>query len=123
VRKVALVMPVLTAALQFGTACAAGPYEGTWQGSSKGAHGPGCGTATAATMVIQGDRVVGEDAISAGSAMPAGRFAIQGNISRDGAFSGKVGEWGARGKFSDDAFDGDYEFGACTMLMHLNRIK
>jgi hypothetical protein len=123
VRKAALVTSILVVALQSCSAYAAGSYEGTWQGSSKGTLGPGCGTTTAATMVVQGDRVVGEDAISAGSAMPTGRFAIRGNVSTDGAFSGNVGEWGAKGKFAGDTFDGDYEFGSCTMLMHLTRIK
>lgn len=49
------------------------------------------------------------------------RDARFGTIAGDGAFTGKVGDGDARGKFSGDAFEGDYEFGACTMLMRLTR--
>lgn len=53
--------------------------------------------------------------------MPAGRYPIRGTLSADGAFAGTVGDWDAKGGFGAGGFEGDYEFGSCTMLMHLTR--
>jgi hypothetical protein len=121
--RLSLAGAVVAAALLPAAAGAAGPYEGHWQGASNGSMGAGCGTMTAAALAVQGDRVTGEDVISEGSVMPAGRFPIRGTIAEDGAFAGTVGAWDAKGKFSGDVFEGDYEFGSCTMLMRLTRAR
>jgi hypothetical protein len=120
---VCLIISAMVAALPVDAAAAAGPYEGTWRGSSTATSGPGCSTTTTAAVVVQGDRVTGEDIIVADSAMPPGRHAIQGTVASDGAFTGTVGDWDARGQFSGDAFSGDYEFGFCTMTMRLSRVR
>jgi hypothetical protein len=104
-----------------GTTKAAGPYDGTWRGASIGSYGFGCSTRTVASVLVQGDQVTGEDVISPGSFMPAGRFPIRGGVAADGSVKGDVGDWSLRGKFSSDSFDGDYEFGQCTMIMRLKR--
>ncbi|HXZ02815.1 MAG TPA: hypothetical protein VEI03_22690 [Stellaceae bacterium] len=114
---------IIAAALPLLAAGATGPYDGTWQGASQGSMGAGCDTRTAAAFAVDGERVTGEEVIAEGSAMPAGRFPIDGTVAADGAFRGTVGRWDARGRFGGDAFDGDYEFGACTMLMRLTRIR
>lgn len=113
----------LAVALTSVGAGAAGPYDGIWRGASIGSLGAGCTVTTSATLTVEDGRVSGEDVIPAGSFMPAGGFAIRGTVAPDGTFTGVVGDWDARGKFSPDAFSGDYEFGPCTMLMHLNRPK
>jgi hypothetical protein len=113
----------LAAALLPAAAGAAGPYDGSWRGASIGSFGPGCGVTTAASLAVNGGKVTGEDVIPEAGFMPAGRFAITGSIAADGVFAGRVGDWQARGRFAGDAFSGDYEFGPCTMLMHLGRVK
>lgn len=107
--------------LWVGTSYAAGPHDGLWRGASVGSYGPGCGTTTAASFTVQGDQLMGEDVISPGSFMPAGKYPIHASIAGDGSVKGDVGDWSLRGKFSGDSFDGDYEFGPCTMLMKLKR--
>lgn len=114
---------IIIAAFPLVAAGAAGPYDGNWQGSSKGSMGGGCATSSAAAFAVQGDQVTGEDVLSEGSFMPAGRFPIRGTVAGDGTFTGTVDGWAAKGKFSGTAFDGDYEFGPCTMLMHLVRTR
>ena len=74
-----------------------------------------------ASFIVQGDQLTGEDTISPGSFMPAGKYPIHASIAGDGSVKGAVGDWSLRGKFSDGSFDGDYEFGPCTMLMKLKR--
>jgi hypothetical protein len=111
----------LAAALLPTLAVAAGSYDGSWRGASTGTLGAGCTVATVASLRVEGGRATGEDVIPDGSFMPAGRFAIEGAVAADGSFSGRVGDWDARGKFSGDAFSGDYEFGPCTMVMQLRR--
>jgi hypothetical protein len=109
--------------LFIGTTKAAGPYDGTWRGASIGSYGFGCSTTTAASFMVQGDQVMGKDEISPGSFMPAGQFPIRGSVAADGSVKGDVGDWSLRGKFSGDSFDGDYEFGQCTMIMRLKRAR
>jgi hypothetical protein len=105
--------------LSVGGSNAAGPDDGTWRGASVGSFGPGCATTTATSFVVQGDRLTGEDVISPGSFMPAGRFPLHASITGDGNVRGSVGDWSLRGKLSGDSFEGDYEFGPCTMIMRL----
>ena len=113
----------LAAALLPVTAVAAGPYDGSWRGASTGTLGGGCSVTTVAGLTVEGGRATGEDVIPDGSFMPAGRFAISGTVAADGAFAGRVGDWDASGKFSGNSFTGDYEFGACTMIMRLRRAR
>jgi hypothetical protein len=111
------------ASLLIAVAAAAGAFDGNWQGVSVGSYGPGCSTRTAASFAVRADQVSGEDLISPGSFMPAGSFPVSGTIAADGTLKGSVGDWSLRGKFSGDSFEGDYEFGQCTMIMRLQRVK
>src|SRR5690242_12631020 len=94
--------------LPFATSKAAGPFDGTWRGASIGSYGFGCSTTTVTSFIVRGDEVTGEEVISPGSFMPAGRFPIRGGVAADGSVKGDVGDWSLRGRFSGDSFDGDY---------------
>jgi len=100
---------------------AAEPPDGVWQGGSTGTFGAGCYIRTTARFAVREHEATGEDVIPEGSAMPAGRFAIRGMVAGDGGFAGSVGAWPLKGRFSGDSFEGDYEFGGCTMIMRLRR--
>ena len=92
-------------------ASAAGSYDGTWRGAST-------------MVVVRGAQIDGTETIPPDSFLPAGEHPIRGAISADGgAFQGSVGDWPFRGKFAGDSFEGDYEFGQCTMVMRLQRVK
>jgi hypothetical protein len=113
----------LAGLLTTGVAAAMGAFDGNWQGASVGSYGAGCSTRTVASLVVRADQVSGEDTISRGSFMPAGTFSIRGTVAADGTAKGSVGDWSLRGKFTGDSFEGDYEFGQCTMIMRLQRVK
>ena len=108
-------------ALSIAAASAAGSYDGTWRGATTVRWGVGCSIMTSTTLVVRGAQVEGEETIPPDSFLPAGKFPIRGTIGADGAFEGDIGEWPLRGKFAGDSFEGDYEFGQCTMIMRLKR--
>jgi hypothetical protein len=114
---------VLAAALSAGAANAADSYDGTWRGASTMKWGVGCSITTSTTLAVRGVQVEGEETIPPASFLPPGKFPIHGTITADGAFKGEIGDWPLRGKFTSDAFEGDYEFGQCTMIMRLQRVK
>ncbi len=122
-RGLLLAAAIGAALLPFAASNAAGAFDGTWRGASSGSYGFGCSTTTVASLIVRGDQVTGEDVISPGSFMPAGRFPIRGSVAADGSVKGDVGDWSLRGRFSGDSFDGDYEFGQCTMIMRLQRVR
>jgi hypothetical protein len=105
-------------------ASAAGSYDGTWRGASTMRYGVGCAITTSTMVVVRGAQIDGTETIPPDSFLPAGEHPIRGAISADGgAFQGSVGDWPFRGKFAGDSFEGDYEFGQCTMVMRLQRVK
>jgi hypothetical protein len=112
----------LALALSATVANAADSYDGRWRGASTIRWGVGCSITTSTTFVVRGTQVEGEEAIPPDSFLPAGQFAIRGTIAADGTFKGDIGEWPIRGKFAGDSFEGDYEFGQCTMIMRLKRM-
>jgi hypothetical protein len=114
---------VLALALSAGTANAADSYDGTWRGASTMKWGVGCSITTSTSFVARGAQVEGEEAIPPASFLPPGKFPIRGTITADSAFKGEIGDWPLRGKFTDDSFEGDYEFGQCTMIMRLQRVR
>ena len=123
IRALAVLASALAWLLLGGAAAAAGAFDGSWQGISVGSYGAGCSTRTVASFAVQADQVSGEDAISPGSFMPAGKFPIRSSVAADGTVKGSVGDWSLRGKFTGDSFEGDYEFGQCTMIMRLRRVQ
>jgi hypothetical protein len=102
---------------------AADSYDGTWRGASTVRWGAGCSITTSTTIVVHGGQAEGEEAVPPASFLPAGKFPIHGAIAADGSFKGDVGDWPLRGKFTGDSFEGDYEFGQCTMIMRLRRTQ
>jgi hypothetical protein len=111
----------LALALAGGAANGADSYDGTWRGATTVRWGVGCTITTSTTFVVRGAQVEGEEAIPRDSFLPAGKFPIRGTIATDGAFKGDVGDWPLHGRFAGDSFEGDYEFGQCTMVMRLKR--
>jgi hypothetical protein len=114
---------VVAALLQVGVASAAGPYDGTWRGGATDRNGAGCSTKTTAALVVDGDRIAGDDTVPPASFLPTGKFAIAGTIAGDGTVKASVGDWPLSGKFAGDSFEGYYVFGPCTMIMRLTRAK
>ena len=110
-------------ALSIAAANAADIHDGMWRGASRVRWGVGCSITTSTTLVVRGAQVEGEEVIPPDSFLPAGKFPIRGTIATDGAFRGDVGDWPLRGKFAGDSFEGDYEFGQCTMIMRLRRAQ
>ena len=113
----------LALALSTAAASAADSYDGMWRGASTMKYGVGCSITTSTTLVVHGAQVEGEEAIPPDSFLPAGKLPIRGTVAADGAFRGDIGEWPLRGKFAGDSFEGDYEFGPCTMIMRLRRTQ
>jgi hypothetical protein len=109
--------------LSAGAVHAAGSYDGTWSGASTMRWGVGCSITTSTSVVVRGSQVEGEEAIPPASFLPAGKFPIRGTIIADGGFRGEIGDWPLRGKFTGASFEGDYEFGQCTMIMRLQRVR
>ena len=118
-----LTMVALALVLAAGATDAADSHDGTWRGASTVRWGVGCSVTTATTFVVRGAQVEGDEVIPPDSFLPAGKFAIRGSIAADGAFKGDIGDWPLRGKFAGDSFEGDYEFGQCTMIMRLRRVQ
>jgi hypothetical protein len=110
-------------ALSAGAAYAADSYDGTWRGASTMRWGVGCSITTSTSFVVRGSQVEGEEAIPPASFLPTGKFPIRGTIFADGGFKGGIGDWPLGGKFIGDSFEGDYEFGQCTMIMRLQRVR
>jgi hypothetical protein len=108
-------------ALSAGAANAADSYDGTWRGASTMRWGVGCSITTSTTLAVRDAQVEGEETIPPASFLPPGKFSIRGTIAADGAFKGEIGDWPLRGKFTADSFEGNYEFGQCTMIMRLQR--
>jgi hypothetical protein len=118
-----LATAALALALATGATNAADSYDGTWHGASTMRWGVGCSVTTSTTFVVRGGQVDGEESIPHDSFLPPGKFVIRGTIAADGAFRGDIGDWPLRGKFAGDSFEGDYEFGQCTMIMRLRRAQ
>ena len=91
-----------------GLAFAAGPFDGNWTGEANGlmsATGRGSGSGLcsgSATATVKDNVLTGS--MQLGRSNPG----FGGKIATDGSFTGHVGQFPATGKFSGNAFNGNF---------------
>ncbi len=101
------------------TAVAAGPFDGSWQGTG-GADGVGCHDQDFTMTVANGavDGVLARQRTS-------NQFPIKGTVSADGGFSGQIiggsGTLPIRGRFTADGFTGGYKYKDCEYHITLKK--
>jgi hypothetical protein len=83
---------------------AAGPYDGTWQGSAAGKRGYCQGDVT---LTIMNNKVNGL------AKFPHVTTKIVGTAGPDGTFNGTLGTIPMTGKFDHDSFSGSYMYQDC----------
>lgn len=109
-----------TVLLTTGTALAAGPFDGSWQGSGSGEGGVACHDQNF-TMSVANGAVTGLLLRERTS----NQIPIQGTVADDGSFAGEIvgatGRLPMRGKFAGNSFTGGYKFRDCTYHITLQK--
>jgi hypothetical protein len=100
---------------QFGDACAAGAYDGEWNGSATVTTGR-CKPAIVA-LTIDGQVVIGQAMFNLEA------LSIHGTVSEDGAFGATIGFNHLTGKFIQDMFEGTFNEFNCAWKIVLKRTK
>jgi hypothetical protein len=99
----------------FGDACAAGPYDGQWNGSATAASGQ-CKPAVV-TLTVLDRTVVGQ------ARFELDTYNIHGTVSADGAFGATIGFQHLTGTFIEDMFEGTFRSFDCIWKMALKHTK
>ena len=102
---------------------AAGPFDGSWQGSVRSASASGRGEVPCApfqgtmAMVIQNGTVTSGHAVT-----PKGTPPVQGTVADDGTFTGTSANYALTGKFTGDTFAGQWALGGvCSASVNMTR--
>jgi hypothetical protein len=99
----------------FGDACAAGPYDGQWNGSATAESGrckPAVVTLTVLDRTVEGQARFELDTHN-----------IHGTVSADGAFGATIGFQHLTGTFIEDMFEGTFRSFDCIWKMALKHTK
>jgi hypothetical protein len=97
--------------LQIGDACAAGPYDGEWNGSATATTGR-CGPALV-TLTVEGKVVTGQARFDRDVAN------ISGTALEDGSVGATIGFRHLTGNFAKDVFEGTFDGFGCSWKVSL----
>jgi hypothetical protein len=92
---------------------AAGPFDGQWNGTAT----PNRGRCKAATVAI----TIAGKVVSGEMRLEGGTSEIRGTVWEDGSFGATIGFHHLTGKFSRDAFEGEFDTPDCKWKMQLRR--
>jgi hypothetical protein len=113
-------MVALVSLMPFGSAPAAGPFDGAWSGGSPGVHvGNRPCPPTTATVTVADGKMAGKFEVGINS------FKLGGTVAADGSVTGKWGGNPMTGKFAGDHFSGSYQSGECRIErpISLDKVK
>ena len=114
-RRHALPIVQMLLLAQLGPACAAGPFDGAWEGFAT----PNAGRCKPAFVALN----VEDNAVAGQARFQNDAPRINGTVRSDGSFGATIGWRPLIGKFSADKFAGTFRSGDCEWRIVLERAR